>query len=369
MNKSKRPWVVAIFAVTSALAGTAWLLSSRDTVHTDNAYLKADSTAVPPQVAGLVLAVRVHENEYVRAGDVLVELDPEDYLQRVQAAEADLASARAHLAAVQASFTRHASQRRLAVASVAEVNSKIRAVDAQRDQSLADRERYRELLARQLAPRERYDAMVSGATQAEAESQRARAALTVAERQRQVVDSQQAELLAQHESARAAMQRAQAELAMAKRNAERTRVVAPVSGVVGNRRVQVGEYVQVGTTLMTLVPVADLYVVANFKETQTARMRVGQAADIEVDAVPGLVLKGRIESLAPGSGAEFALLPFEPANGNFTKIVQRVPVRIRLDATAAALARLRAGLSVEVAVNLESAVTPRLAAVIDSPRL
>lgn len=350
--QSSRPLIVAVLATVAGVAGAAWLLSSRDSVATDNAYLKADSSDVPPQVPGLVIAVRVEENQQVAAGDVLVELDPDDYLQRVSSAEADVAASRASLAAAEAALRRLQSQQRLAEASVEEVSSRIRAADAQRERKLADRTRHQELVNQRLTSRELYDAAIADATEAEAESDRARAALKVAQRQVQVVDSQHAELLAQLDAARASVQRAEAALAVARRNAERTRIVAPIAGIVGNRRVQVGEYVQVGSRLMTIVPVHDLYVVANFKETQTARMLVGQTAEIELDALPGQVLHGRVESLAPGSGAEFALLPFEPANGNFTKIVQRVPVRIRLDDEARALA-LRPGLSAEVSVDLE----------------
>lgn len=350
--QSSRPLIVAVLATVAGVAGAAWLLSSRDSVATDNAYLKADSSDVPPQVPGLVIAVRVEENQQVAAGDVLVELDPDDYLQRVSSAEADVAASRASLAAAEAALRRLQSQQRLAEASVEEVSSRIRAADAQRERKLADRTRHQELVNQRLTSRELYDAAIADATEAEAESDRARAALKVAQRQVQVVDSQHAELLAQLDAARASVQRAEAALAVARRNAERTRIVAPIAGIVGNRRVQVGEYVQVGSRLMTIVPVHDLYVVANFKETQTARMLVGQRAEIELDALPGQVLHGRVESLAPGSGAEFALLPFEPANGNFTKIVQRVPVRIRLDDEARALA-LRPGLSAEVSVDLE----------------
>lgn len=350
--QSSRPLIVAVLATVAGVAGAAWLLSSRDSVATDNAYLKADSSDVPPQVPGLVIAVRVEENQQVAAGDVLVELDPDDYLQRVSSAEADVAASRASLAAAEAALRRLQSQQRLAEASVEEVSSRIRAADAQRERKLADRTRHQELVNQRLTSRELYDAAIADATEAEAESDRARAALKVAQRQVQVVDSQHAELLAQLDAARASVQRAEAALAVARRNAERTRIVAPIAGIVGNRRVQVGEYVQVGSRLMTIVPVHDLYVVANFKETQTARMLVGQTAEIELDAWPGQVLHGRVESLAPGSGAEFALLPFEPANGNFTKIVQRVPVRIRLDDEARALA-LRPGLSAEVSVDLE----------------
>jgi membrane fusion protein (multidrug efflux system) len=154
--------------------------------------------------------------------------------------------------------------------------------------------------------------------------------------------------LAQAEASVAA---AQAALNLAHQDQEHTLIRAPIDGVVGDRQVEQGDYVQPGTRLMTIVPIAELYVVANFKETQTARMTAGQAATVEVDALPGVALKGEVESFAPGSGSQFSLLPFEPGTGNFTKIVQRVPVRIRF-AAGESLASLRPGLSTTVTVRL-----------------
>ena len=148
----------------------------------------------------------------------------------------------------------------------------------------------------------------------------------------------------------AAREKAKAALSLARQNLDHTVIVAPVAGIVGDRQAQVGEYVQPGTRLMTIVPMDTIYVVANFKETQTARMLVGQHAHLKVDAIPGKTIEGVVESFAPASGSEFSLLPFEPATGNFTRIVQRVPVRIRLlDSTD--IERLRPGLSANVTVD------------------
>jgi membrane fusion protein (multidrug efflux system) len=141
-------------------------------------------------------------------------------------------------------------------------------------------------------------------------------------------------------------------LALAKQDQDHTLIRAPITGVVGDRQVEPGDYVQAGTRLLTLVPLSSLYVTANFKETQVARMRPGQAAKIKVDALPGVVLNGEVDSFAPGSGSQFSLLPFEPGVGNFTKIVQRVPVRIRFTPGQAGLARLRPGLSSIVTVHV-----------------
>jgi membrane fusion protein (multidrug efflux system) len=158
-------------------------------------------------------------------------------------------------------------------------------------------------------------------------------------------------LAAQVQAAEANAAKARAALALAKLDRGHTLVTAPIDGVVGNRRIQVGDYVQPGSRLLTVVPVKSIYVTANFKETQTREMRPGQKAEVYVDAL-GQTLTGTVESLAPGSGSEFTLLPFEPGSGNFTKIVQRVGVRIRLDPGQAALAQLRPGLSVTAKVRL-----------------
>jgi membrane fusion protein (multidrug efflux system) len=157
--------------------------------------------------------------------------------------------------------------------------------------------------------------------------------------------------LAQSEAAVAA---ARATLDLSRQDLNHTLIRAPIDGVVGDRQVEQGDYVQPGTRLLTIVPLDALYVVANFKETQTPRMTAGQPATVEVDALPGVELKGEVESFAPGSGSQFSLLPFEPGTGNFTKIVQRVPVRIRFEPGQAALASLRPGLSTTVTVRLNA---------------
>jgi membrane fusion protein (multidrug efflux system) len=187
--------------------------------------------------------------------------------------------------------------------------------------------------------------MRATAESAGADADKSRAAFAASQQQLAVVNQTRAQLLAQ-------LAKAQAGLRLAKQNLEHTVVRAPVDGVVGDRQAQVGEYVQPGTQLMTVVPMNTLYVVANFKETQTARMLAGQKVRVSIDAMPSHDFTGEVESFAPGSGSEFSLLPFEPATGNFTRIVQRVPVRVHLDAGQADLARLRPGLSATVKVRL-----------------
>ncbi|MDH7976077.1 efflux RND transporter periplasmic adaptor subunit, partial [Sphingomonas sp. AR_OL41] len=181
---------------------------------------------------------------------------------------------------------------------------------------------------------------------------RSRADLGVSGEQEAVTRARRPVLQAQLAQAEANAAKARAARDLALQDHDHALVVAPIDGVVGNRQVQVGDYLQPGSRVLTLVPLASLYVVANFKETQTRDMRVGQAARVTVDALGGAALSGRIESFAPGAGSAFTLLPFEPGSGNFTKIVQRVGVRIRLDPGQPALARLRPGLSVTAKVLL-----------------
>ena len=180
-----------------------------------------------------------------------------------------------------------------------------------------------------------------------------RAQLDVSRDQAAVTGAKRATLTANLDEAQAAVGRAQAALALARQDQAHSVILAPIDGVVGDRQAEPGDYVQPGSRLMTIVPLNALYVTANFKETQVARMVVGQRAEVKVDALPGVTFKGVVDSFAPGSGSQFSLLPFEPGTGNFTKIVQRVPVRIRFDPGQSGLERLRPGLSTTVTVRLD----------------
>ncbi len=192
----------------------------------------------------------------------------------------------------------------------------------------------------------------TAAVTAQANAEHSRAEFAVSRNQAAVTQAKRLTLQANLAQAEATVASAKAALDLARQDQTNTLVRAPIDGVVGDRQVEPGDYVQPGSRLLTVVPLDALYVIANFKETQTARMVVGQDAGVEVDALPGQTLHGHVESFAPGSGSQFSLLPFEPGTGNFTKIVQRVPVRIRFDPGQAALARLRPGLSSTVVVKL-----------------
>ena len=200
--------------------------------------------------------------------------------------------------------------------------------------------------------RQKFEAVSAATLSASANLDKARASADVARDQVDVIVRRRAELQAGMASARAAKARAEAALALARQDRDDAIIRAPIAGIVGDRNIERGEYVQAGTRLMAIVQRDDIHIIANFKETQTERMLPGQEATIRVDALPGTTLHGTVESLAPASGSEFALLPFEPGTGNFTKVVQRVPVRIRLTRVPADVFRLRPGLSVSASVDL-----------------
>lgn len=350
----RRAWVVFIIALAAGAGGVAWLNSAPTAVSTDNAYLKADISYVAPRVRGLVAAVFVKDYQVVSAGAPLVRLDATEYASRVRSAEADVAQADAGIAAAQAALERSAAEESLARAALRESETVIAGAEAERHRAESDSARYAALVDKGWVARQKYESVSATTISAAASLDKARATADVSRNQVEVIVRRRGELAAAVENAKAVKARSEATLALARQDAGDTVIRAPIAGVIGNRNVEPGEYVQAGTRLMAVVARDALYVVANFKETQTERMLPGQKAEIHVDALPGTPIKGTVESLAPASGSEFALLPFEPGTGNFTKIVQRVPVRIKLTPAQAALARLRPGLSVSATVTLGS---------------
>lgn len=344
--------IVGLIALVAAAAGVLWLISPRSSESTDNAYLRADSTAVAPRVGGLVVSVLVKDNQAVRAGQPLIRIDPQDYDAKLASAQAGVADADANLATARAALSALAADELLASAQLRAAGSGIASADAENARAAADRNRYTALLQDGFATRRDAERIDATAISAASAAERSRADRLVAAQQAGVTHARRPVLEAQVQAAQAATIRARAALDLATQDRERTLVVAPIDGIVGNRQVQVGDFVQPGSRLLTLVPGNALYVIANFKETQTGSMHVGQRAEVFVDALGGGRLTGVVESFAPGSGSEFTLLPFEPGSGNFTKIVQRVGVRIRLDQGQPSVATLRPGLSVTARVLL-----------------
>ena len=352
---SRRTGISVGVAIALALAGAVWIALPKGAESTDAAYVEADSTTVAPKVRGLVAEVLVAHNQRVHAGDPLVRIDPEEFDARVAGASADLLSAEATVAGARAALVSLDAEQRLATANVRAAQTSIRSADAQSARASADQARYDTLVASGAVARRDADQYRAAAITAASDADHSRAELQVSQSQADVTGAKRASLEAGLAQAQAAVARAQAALDLARQDQGHTLIRAPIDGVVGDRQVEAGDYVQPGTRLMTLAPLAQVYVTANFKETQTGRMVAGDAATIRVDALPGVTLRGHVDSFAPGTGSQFSLLPFEPGAGNFTKIVQRVPVRIRFDPGQPAVARLRPGLSTTVTVRLATA--------------
>jgi membrane fusion protein (multidrug efflux system) len=350
---SRKPLIVAVIALVIAAIGLVWLLAPRTSEATDNAFIKADSTSVAPRVSGLVTQVMFRDNQQVRAGDPLIRIDTQQYDARLTAAEADVTDAVAGVATVRAALAALSADEGLAAARVRSARTAIGSADAEYTRAAADRVRFESLVQQGFVSRRDAERIRAEAIGADAARDRSRADRDVSVEAAAVAHAKRPVLAAELARAQAVEARARAALALARQDQGFTLVRAPIAGVIGNRQVQIGDFVQPGTRMLTLVPTAGLYVIANFKETQTRRMVAGQRVEVEVDALDGAALTGRIESFAPASGSEFALLPFEPGSGNFTKIVQRVGVRIRLDPRQTALKTLRPGLSVTARVALD----------------
>ncbi len=312
-------------------------------VVSDNAQVDGHLTPIAPKVQAFVASVRVEENQEVQAGDTLVVLDDRDLRIRLAQAEAELASARAAAgtrgrtgqAEAQLAWSRAQAQSARAAAVQAEVQFR---------RAASDLERVRTLAAKGIVPAQQLDA-------AQAAFDAARAALDAARRQVAAAESQVTAYDAGVGAAEARLAAARAAVEQARLQLSYTVLTAPVSGWVGRRAVEPGELVQVGQTLLTLIPTRDVWVTANLKETELAQVRVGEPVEFTVDAYPGRRFRGHVESLSPATGARFALLPPDNATGNFTKVVQRVPVRIAVDSGADPGHPLRPGMSVVVAIR------------------
>ncbi len=350
---SSKTLVAVGCAVLLLAAGAAYIFSAKPSVSTDDAYLQADSTTVAPKVRGLVSEVLVRDNQAVRAGQPLIRIDAEEFDARVASAEAELQDAEAKVAGAQAALTSLDADEALAASQVRAAQTAIVSSDAQNARASADRARYEHLAASGAVAVRDADLYRAQALSAGSDADHSRAELLVSRDQAAVVRARRPDLQAAVSQAQAGVARARAALDIARQDQGHALIRAPIDGMVGDRQAQVGDYVQPGSRLLTLVPTRSLYVTANFKETQTARMLVGQSATVKVDALPGRRLRGHVESFAPGSGSQFSLLPYEPGTGNFTKVVQRVPVRIRLDpGQDRDLEHLRPGLSVVAKVDL-----------------
>ncbi len=334
-------------ALLAGYGGYRWWQHRQHTVTSDNAYVRADVTAVAPRVAGYVRAVAVDDNQPVRAGDVLFRIDDADSLARVGQAEADVRARRAALATLE-------RQHRLQQAQIRQAQAALRIRQSATHRAALDHRRHAQLLEVHASSRQAYELARAEAEQAAAAEQGALAHLDAERRRLDVI-------AAQVDEARAAEAAALARLELARIDLGNTVVRAPVDGVVGNRQIRVGRYVQPGTPALALVPVEASWVVANLKETELHRVRVGSPVRIELDSYPGVPIDGTVVSVSPGSGAQFALLPPDNATGNFTKIVQHVPVKIVPARGGPLHGKLVPGLSAVVSIDTRSGAAARAA--------
>jgi membrane fusion protein (multidrug efflux system) len=341
--RRKRRWKLLLLLIPVlglAVAAPWYLRVARFMQSTDNAYIQGDIAVLGSRIEGDVTEILVGDNQPVTAGQPLIRLDDRDWKARRDAAAADLEQAEAAIATTRAQIDQQQAQIAAAAAQVTQA-------EAERIRATADQRRTGTLAGGGWASREQADRTTADARKAEASVTAAQASLAAQRAALPVMQAQVSQAEARRDSARAA-------LTLAESNLDYTLIRAPFDGLAGNRAAQLGQHVRQGQNLIAVAPPPQRqYIVANYKETQLTRMRIGQPVYVTVDALPGLELHGRIDSLAPATGAQFSLLPPENATGNFTKIVQRVPVRIAIDTARAGerMALLRPGLSVEAEVD------------------
>jgi membrane fusion protein (multidrug efflux system) len=335
--------VLALLASTAGggYFGYNYLTYGRYLESTDDAYVKADSTVVAPKVSGYIAQVLVGDNERVKPGQLLAKIDDRDFKAALNQAHADVAAADAAVRNLNA-------QIELQQPLIQQQAAAVEATEAALKFAQEEQARYDGLMKTGSGTIQRAQQTDAALREKTAQLQREKSGLSAANMKVEVLSTERAKAVAQLERARAVEQQATL-------NFSYTEIKAPVGGTVGARSLRVGQFVQAGTQLMAVVPLDAVYVVANFKETQLTHMRDSQPVDLRIDGFHGTRLKGHVDSLSPASGLEFALLPPDNATGNFTKIVQRVPVKIVLDDNSLK-GLLRPGMSAESTVNTKSAV-------------
>lgn len=335
--------IVALIA--GIVVAAIWYLNYRERGQyrqsTNNAYVRADFVTISPKLGGYVEQVLVSDNQPVRRGQLLAVLDPRDYRAGVTEAQAQVAAADAGIRTARRTLD---EQR----ASIVQADAQVASAAAVAAAAANEVRRYEPLAQSGAESRERLAALVLDRDRAVANLRAQRAAAVAARRSLATQDARIGQAVAQRQTAQAQLSRASTDLGAVE-------LRSSIDGVVADKSVRAGQFVQPATRLMSIVPVDRLYIEANFKETQVALMRIGQPVSIKVDALGGAELRGRVASFSPGTGAQFSVLPPENATGNFTKIIQRVPVRISIEAGPEARKVLRPGLSVEVTVDTISA--------------
>ncbi|MEY9180622.1 HlyD family secretion protein [Bradyrhizobium sp. USDA 313] len=339
---------IPLFAVIVALAFVALATLRFDewvgnaVIQTTNdAYVRADLTQLSSRVSGEVLSVGVTDFQRVKAGDLLIQIDPADYQAQVAQAEAAVAGA-------QAALDNLANQIELQYATIAQAQAARLSAEAMEVEARQEQERQQSLSQTDSGTRQRLEQAVAAYAKAQADVRASRAVIAAQQHQLEVLQGTRKQRAADVEAAKAT-------LAGAKLKLGYTKITAPFDGVVGERQVQPGDYVNIGTNLINVVPLPKVYVIANYKETQLTHVAPGQLVEITVDSFPREKLRGRVERIAPATGAQVALLPPDNATGNFTKVVQRIPVRIQFDDNQPLLARLVPGMSVVISIDTKAA--------------
>jgi membrane fusion protein, multidrug efflux system len=331
--------IVAVSAVVAgAIGGIAYYWTfARFFVSTPDAYVQADSTIVASRVSGYIAVVMIADNQQVRSGETLARIDDRDFVAALDQTRAEVQAARAGIGDSQAQLATQATL-------VAKAHASVAASRAALDLANLNRVRYQRMASIGFGSLQQSQEADAQARERTADLARDQAALATAQREVQVLAAKLAQAQALLDRSQAVERRAALDLGY-------TEITAPIDGAVAARAVRVGQYVQAGTQLTALVPLQAVYVTANFKETQLTHVRAGEPVKLRVDTFPGNALRGCVDSVAPASGLEFSLLPPDNATGNFTKIVQRIPVKIRLDPQQPLVGQLRPGMSVEASID------------------
>ena len=328
------------FIVLATLRWDAWV-GSAVIQTTNDAYIRAELTRLSSRVAGEVLIVAAKDFQRVKAGDLLVQIDPADY-------EAQVAQAEAGVAGAQAALDNLDNQVELQYATIAQGEAQQVSALAQEVETRQEQERQQSLTQTEAGTRQKLEHATAGYARAQADVRASRALIAAQRHQLEVLSGTKKQRAADLLGAKAALAAARLRLGY-------TKIVAPFDGVVGERQVQPNDYVNIGSNLINVVPLPSVYVIANYKETQLTRVKPGQPVDVTVDSFSNEKLQGRVERIAPASGSQVALLPPDNATGNFTKVVQRIPVRIALDKDQPLLERLLPGMSVVTRIHTDEA--------------
>jgi membrane fusion protein (multidrug efflux system) len=340
----RQHFLVALAAPLGLALAVTWtayyFTSGRFMVSTDDAYVQADSTIVASRVSGYISAVLVQDDQPVRAGEVIARIDDRDFRAGLSQAQADVQAAQAAIGDLHAQLSQQNTL-------IAQARASVAASAAALDLASLNRVRFRQMAGIGFGSQQQSQEAEAQARERAADLAREQAALGTAQEQVHVLQAKLAQAQALEDRSQAIAQRAALDLGY-------TTIIAPIDGVVAARTVRLGQYVQAGTQLTALVPLREVYVTANFKETQLTHVRAGEPVRLRVDTFPGAQMRGCVDSLAPASGLEFSLLPPDNATGNFTKIVQRIPVKIYLDSRQTLIGRLRPGMSVEASIDTKS---------------